>query len=540
MENHTNVTTIQGSSGIATERQPNLAATIPVGPASMPVGSASMTLDAKYAQFPNDSWVVNPHATQDMSEWMYRSSLLLIDALLVGLAFALAYWLRFKAGITLEPNVDPQPDLYMRLVLVLIPVWLAIFWLMHLYDLHLLLGGTTEYANALNACSVGMMMVIVVSFVIPDFQISRSWLVLSWVLSASLVCIGRLALRRVAYYLRQQGLFVVPSIIIGTNAEAVALAHQLRNSLASGLAIVGFIDTDCDDGPLNNRTIDSIPIIGNLDSLPHVVRERGIKEVIIASTSMSREQLIQIPERLAVFPAVQMRLSSGLYEIFTTGMRITTKNSVPLMSLNQLRLDRMELAVKTLLDCSLILVSVPFLAPFFAIIAALIKMDSAGPVFYRRRVMGIGGKEFDAFKFRTMHVNGDEILAQHPELAAELQMNHKLKDDPRITRMGRLLRATSLDELPQLINVLRGEMSLVGPRMISPEERIEYGQMQLNLFTVKPGLTGLWQVSGRSDLSYAERVQLDMHYIRNYSIWLDLQILFFQTVPTVLKRRGAY
>jgi lipopolysaccharide/colanic/teichoic acid biosynthesis glycosyltransferase len=139
-----------------------------------------------------------------------------------------------------------------------------------------------------------------------------------------------------------------------------------------------------------------------------------------------------------------------------------------------------------------------------------------------------------------MEVDGDAILAQRPELAAELQTHHKLKDDPRVTRVGRFLRSASVDELPQLINVLRGEMSLVGPRMISPAEKAEYGQMQFNLLTVKPGLTGLWQVSGRADLSYAERVQLDMHYIRNYSIWLDLQILFVQTLPAVLRRRGAY
>ena len=139
-----------------------------------------------------------------------------------------------------------------------------------------------------------------------------------------------------------------------------------------------------------------------------------------------------------------------------------------------------------------------------------------------------------------MAVNGDEILAQCPNLKAELEANHKLKDDPRITRAGKWLRRTSLDELPQLINVLLGQMSLVGPRMISPAEKAQYGQMQYNLLTVKPGLTGLWQVSGRSDLSYSERVQLDMHYIRNYSIWLDLQILFFQTLPAVFKKRGAY
>jgi lipopolysaccharide/colanic/teichoic acid biosynthesis glycosyltransferase len=153
--------------------------------------------------------------------------------------------------------------------------------------------------------------------------------------------------------------------------------------------------------------------------------------------------------------------------------------------------------------------------------------------------MGMHGREFDAFKFRTMHENGDEILADYPELKHELANNFKLKEDPRVTRMGKILRKTSLDELPQLINVLRREMSLVGPRIITPAEVEKYEKWDLNLMTVRPGLTGLWQVSGRSDVTYEERVRLDMHYIRNWSIWLDIQLLV-QTIPAVLRRRGAY
>jgi lipopolysaccharide/colanic/teichoic acid biosynthesis glycosyltransferase len=160
-------------------------------------------------------------------------------------------------------------------------------------------------------------------------------------------------------------------------------------------------------------------------------------------------------------------------------------------------------------------------------------------VIYRRRVMGVNGSMFDAFKFRTMAVNGDEILEANPALKAELAQNHKLKDDPRITRMGKLLRKTSMDELPQLVNVLRGEMSLVGPRMITQPEMEKYSRWDMNLLTVRPGITGLWQVSGRSDVSYDERVRMDMYYIRNWSIWLDLQLLL-QTFPAVIKRRGAY
>ena len=151
----------------------------------------------------------------------------------------------------------------------------------------------------------------------------------------------------------------------------------------------------------------------------------------------------------------------------------------------------------------------------------------------------MNGSQFDAFKFRTMRSDGDDILAARPELQAELAQFHKLKDDPRVTRTGKWLRRFSLDELPQLFNVLFGQMSLVGPRMISPEEISNYNQWDINLLTIRPGLTGLWQVSGRSDVTYDERVRLDMYYIRNWSIWLDLQLLL-QTIPAVFYGHGAY
>ena len=192
-----------------------------------------------------------------------------------------------------------------------------------------------------------------------------------------------------------------------------------------------------------------------------------------------------------------------------------------------------------MLDYLLTLGSLMVLSPFLAVIAILVKFGSPGPIIHKRLVMGLNGKQFHAYKFRTMVVNGTEVLDSYPDLKDELARNHKLKNDPRITRVGAFLRKFSLDELPQLFNVLRREMSLVGPRMISPEEVTMYKQFDMNLLTVLPGITGVWQVSGRSDVSYEERVRLDMYYIRNWSIWLDLQILF-QTIPAVLKGRGAY
>jgi exopolysaccharide biosynthesis polyprenyl glycosylphosphotransferase len=468
---------------------------------------------------------------------LYRIFLIAGDALVLFLAFTLAYWLRFQAGIAVELDIVPTATVYLQLTIQLIAIWLILFAVMGLYDHHNLLGGITEYTRVVNACTVGMFSVVLVSFINPEFIVARAWVVMAWVLSIGMVAGYRFLMRRLAYRSRAQGHFVVPTVIVGTNAEATTLAEQLSDRMSSGSEIFGLIETRPQQ---DAHSVQGFPILGNLDDVVSIIERSSVREVIVVPSALNGEQLVGVSEWLASLPDVDMRLSSGLYEVFTTGMRVTTRNSVPLMQLNRLRLSRLETSLKSLLDYMLILVATPVLLPLFAILYLLVKLDSPGPVFFRRRVMGVGGQQFDAFKFRTMYVNGDEILAQHPELLAQLKRDHKLKNDPRITRMGKFLRRTSLDELAQLMNVVLGQMSLVGPRMISPAEAEMYGRMKNNLLTVKPGLTGLWQVSGRSNLSYQERVRLDMFYVRNYSIWLDIQILFFQTLPAVIKGRGAF
>lgn len=195
--------------------------------------------------------------------------------------------------------------------------------------------------------------------------------------------------------------------------------------------------------------------------------------------------------------------------------------------------------LKAALDYGITVPGLLLLSPLLLVIAIAVKLDSPGPVFYRRRVLGVGGRQFDALKFRTMAANGDEVLAAHPQLREEWARTQKVKADPRVTRLGRTLRRFSLDELPQLINVVRGDMSLVGPRMITPGELALYGEHGDMLLTVRPGLSGLWQVSGRADLPMAERVRLDMQYIREWSVWLDLRILL-RTPWAVIGGRGAY
>lgn len=201
--------------------------------------------------------------------------------------------------------------------------------------------------------------------------------------------------------------------------------------------------------------------------------------------------------------------------------------------------SRLDMALKSLMDYSFTAIGLMLLSPILLVLMLIVKLDSPGPALHRRRVMGKGGTQFDAFKFRTMYVNGDEILAAHPELKAQLERDHKLPDDPRITRCGVWMRKFSLDELPQLFNVILGQMSLVGPRMISPKELSRYGEHADELLTVKPGITGLWQISGRSDLAPGERVRLDMQFIRTHTTWTDFKLLLM-TFPTVMRGRGAY
>lgn len=206
---------------------------------------------------------------------------------------------------------------------------------------------------------------------------------------------------------------------------------------------------------------------------------------------------------------------------------------------NSLGTTRHNQAAKLLLDYAIAVPSLLLLAPLFLLIILLIKLNSPGPVFYRRRVLGQNGRVFAAFKFRTMYVNGDEILARYPKLRQELNKNYQLKCDPRVTGVGKLLRKFSLDELPQLLNVLTRDMSMVGPRIIAPNEISKYGAHGPMLMQVMPGLTGLWQVSGRSNTTYDKRIALDMEYITQWSVWLDIKILLW-TIPAVLKGDGAY
>jgi exopolysaccharide biosynthesis polyprenyl glycosylphosphotransferase len=473
------------------------------------------------------------------AQWLgYKILLVLMDILMTNLAFRLAYYIRFETNLNIfEESAVVSFDYYRNLVLISSFLWLLIFWLNGLYSQQNLLGGTREYDKVFRSSTVGFLLIVVAGFLQPDLIIARGWLLMAWVLTWISASVGRFLLRRFIYSLRRHGFFLTPAVIVGANQEGRWLAEQLLSWETSGLHLVGFVDKK---EPAATPLFHDLVCLGSVDQLGEIITRYQIGEVILASSAIStRDYLLDIFKQYGVSDNVNIRMSSGLYEIISTGLTVNEFAYVPLVYVNKVRLTGSDNFLKLVLDYVITITGLILISPLLLVIALMIKFSSPGPILHKRRVMGINGKQFYALKFRTMVLNGDEVLDAHPALKEELARNHKLKTDPRVTRIGAFLRKFSLDELPQLFNVLSREMSLVGPRMIAPEEMAMYKQFDMNLLTVHPGITGLWQVSGRSDISYDERVRLDMYYIRNWSIWLDLQLLF-QTLPAVLKGRGAY
>ncbi len=459
-------------------------------------------------------------------------ALALQDMLALGAAFWLAYYVRF---ILLPYASTYDPYRYGFMIIIIVVVWLCIFSAYQLYSYQVLFGGTGEYSRVFSAVTSGMLAVIGADYLArQESMVSRGWLVIAWVLALIFVGLGRFLFRRLVYALRRRGHLLSPAVIVGTNNEGMALAEQLKARDTSGLYLLGFLgENPCDE------VTGACRYLGDLEQIEAIIQQHHVQDVIVAQTALERQELLEVFQTVTRLDGVNLRLSSGLFEVVSSGLRVKELAYVPLVEVSKTRISGMDMFMKGVLDYGLTIPALVLLSPFLFLIALLVKRDSPGPALHRRRVMGMNGGQFDAFKFRTMRIDGDKILEAHPELKSELEDKQKLKDDPRVTRLGKFLRKWSLDELPQLLNVLRGEMSLVGPRMISPPEMAKYGKWGMNLLTVKPGLTGLWQVSGRSDVDYDERVRLDMHYIRNWTIWQDLSLIVM-TLPAVLKKKGAY
>lgn len=463
-------------------------------------------------------------------------SLFLLDGVALMVAFALAYVVRFRTNVLPFERVPETQEFYALAGAGSAAICLALFATNHLYDVRRLFAGSREFLKVVNATTVALVLAVLINFLHAGYPVARGWLLTAWVLAILFVITGRLVARLLVRSLRRRGLLLTSTVIVGANEEGVALARGILSDPGSGARIVGFLDAS---RPRGSPVVDGLEVLGDLWCLDDLLTRGSVRQVIVASTAVSREELLDLYWNYGHDRSVDLHLSSGLVEILTTGVEVQEISRVPLVSPQRLRITGPEAVLKTTLDYTIAAAALVILAPVLLIIAVAIRLDSPGPVLHRRRVLGVSGRPFDAFKFRTMIADADQRLVDWPELRYAFEHGYKLKRDPRVTPIGSFLRRTSLDELPQLVNVLRGEMSLVGPRMIAPEESARYGRWQRNLVTVKPGITGPWQVQGRSDLPYEQRVELSMEYIRNYTLWLDVWILV-RTFLVVLKGKGAY
>ena len=324
-------------------------------------------------------------------------------------------------------------------------------------------------------------------------------------------------------------------LIVGAGDLGQNIVRQAREYQWTGLRLEGYVD---DDPTKQGRVIEDIPVLGTLQQALTIIRQRDISEVIFALPLRAYEKFARLVFRLQKLP-VRVRVVPDVFSQAFFQATIEDFHGVPLIGLRDPVIDGFDRVVKRLFDLALSTVLLLILWPFMLLIAALIKLDSPGPALFRQERVGENGRHFTMYKFRTMCADAEQHLDEFVRETPKGVIFSKRPDDPRVTRLGRFLRRSSLDELPQLLNVIKGEMSLVGPRPELPLLVQHYESWQRQRFAVPPGMTGWWQVSGRSEHTMHLHTEDDLYYIRNYSLLLDLRILW-RTIGTVLRHRGAF
>lgn len=464
--------------------------------------------------------------------WLYRrhimTGFMLISDLLcasISISLAVLIWHFVRS--------DLQPEQYSSLIFPVSGLFVIMYLIMGLYP-GLGIGPVEELRRLSIGSTLGMFMLMGLSFYLRSTNTwSRAVFGLTWIFLLFSAPLARKIFRRLAVRL---GLWGLPVVVVGETSGVSSIYQNFRRNRLIGFWPVLCIKADSiakifpPPSDLKAREWEGRALFQNLEIVV-IVSPRApigaVKNVLLDRGHRFKRIIVMFDDaRMGSVWFTPLHLVEHL------GLEVT----------HQL-INPTQRTVKRLLDLALILVSLPILLPVFLLLALLIRLDSPGPVFYTQNRIGHDGREIRIWKFRTMVENAEQVLqeylAKDPELRAEWKMNFKLKKDPRITRVGGFLRRTSLDELPQIWNVVLKEMSLIGPRPIVAEEIPLYSDDFDIYKQVIPGMTGLWQISGRNDVTYRERVNLDVYYVQNWSIWLDIHILI-HTIIIAVQGRGAY
>ncbi len=462
----------------------------------------------------------------------------LLDAGMVLAAFALGYWLRYDWQI-FRPVFDPRQSGFMPyLPFAAVYAGLLYFYYYNNGLYRNVRGRSWGEEVAIIAGAVASATVILLSlyFMLRPEVTSRLMLLYVAALTVLLQATLRLLRRLALAYLRARGIGVQRVLIVGMGETGQAVLRVMISRRELDFHVVGYLDDVPERGQVD---LGRVPGLGDLSNLRHSLQQRRV-DLVVITLRWNHYERIQEIARLCREQNVDVRMVPDIFQLNLRQVQVENLDGIPLLGINGVvPFQGAGRVFKRVLDVGLVILGAPVWLPIMGLVALAIRLEGDGPIFYITRRVGENGHEFDMVKFRTMIPNADALREQLIAATGEDPRHPKIKDDPRITRTGKWLRRTSLDELPNLLNVLRGEMSLVGPRPPLPAEVALYEPWHLRRLQIIPGLTGLWQVSGRSEVPFDEMCLMDIYYIENWSIWFDLQILLM-TLPRVLFRSGAY
>lgn len=423
---------------------------------------------------------------------------------------------------------------YTLITLAATPVLIILFWLYGLYEPRQVLGPINEFKQVFHGVIAGVVLIVLADSLF-ELEIARSWIFLA--LASGLVVVGgeRLIVRKFLHFLRRRGSDATRTIVLGANQEARTVTKTLKREAWLGYKIVGFVD---DAAPKGQEVIDGHQVLGPTTELLDIIEKKKVGLVLVAASAFDAPQLNRMFWELQNVD-VDLQITSGTIDLLASRMAVQSVAGVPLLFVRRTGMDRFQLILKRSIDLFGSILGAILLSPMLITIGLWIKKDSKGPMFFKQTRVGRDGELFTVWKFRTMFLDAEEKKAELEHLSEGPGLLFKLKDDPRITKFGGKLRRYSFDELPQLWNVIKGEMSLVGPRPALPSEVEQYDDWIRNRLSVKPGMTGLWQVSGRAETSFTDYVRFDLFYIQNWSLSLDLWILW-RTFRAVFSAEGAH
>ena len=465
------------------------------------------------------------------------AAMLIGDAVLVNLAFLSAYVVRIELQVLRpvgETYATPLAE-YVPLALGLAIVQLGLGWIGGAYNLRRNTTWLDMMGPIVRSVAIAVLLVIVAAFIDVLLLFSRLLIVYNAVLVVMYLGISRAAWGFILGLLRRRGMGVARVLIVGAGEVGLTVLRTIIARPELGFRVVGFVD----DHPERGGTdIGAFRALGSIDNIPVILGREPIDEAIITLPWSDHPRIMRIVQ-VCEARGARPRIVPDLFQLSLSSVDVDDLGGVPLIDMRLPSLRGANVLVKRAFD---MVVGIPLMLlalPLVALIALAIKLDSPGPVMFKQVRIGANGRPFEVFKFRSMRHGAESEVEQLRDRNEATGPLFKIKSDPRRTRVGRILRRTSLDELPQFINVLRGEMSLVGPRPPLPSEVDLYKDWQKPRLMARPGMTGLWQVSGRSDLTFDEGVLLDIYYIENWSLLLDLKIML-RTLPKVLAADGAY